>query len=339
MESIKKRDGLSAGLRSGSRTLRRIAVILLLGCMALLSRTHRADAVLNRAGLGRLAESNTAYLDQSLKKSLGTFGVLSAVKVGLAVVKGTEIGVGFGIQIGDVVQSAYDFVDLAWRAVLASAAILLGTQFLLKTAALAGHVFLTAVWILIILGKITGWLLPAYKTLKRILKDACLVAVILAAALYVVIPLSVAGGRLLSVQITKPVLDPAEENLVRLRADLFPDKTQEKEPLLTKLKQTREQIARITEYLTQKSVDLSLWILRIVAGYLFDSLVFPLLFFLFLMWLTRTGVSYLFQLSGESALRKDLEEIAFRLTGYLKHRERLSPSSPEKCRPVPHEEE
>jgi hypothetical protein len=59
--------------------------------------------------------------------------VLSDIKVGLAVVEGTEIGVRFCIEIDDAVQSVYDYIDVAWRTVLASAAILTWTKYLVKT--------------------------------------------------------------------------------------------------------------------------------------------------------------------------------------------------------------
>ncbi|MEJ2628436.1 MAG: hypothetical protein P8078_07765, partial [bacterium] len=49
-------------------------------------------------------KSNETYINESLQKSLVTFGVLSAIKVGLAIIEGSEIGLGFGVEAGDVVQ-------------------------------------------------------------------------------------------------------------------------------------------------------------------------------------------------------------------------------------------
>ena len=42
------------------------------------------------------------------------------------------MGVGFGVQLGDVVQAAYDYVNIAWQTVLAGGVFLLGTLFLLQ---------------------------------------------------------------------------------------------------------------------------------------------------------------------------------------------------------------
>ncbi len=90
-------------------------IVTLLIAGTLLTALGFTDRLLGICGLDRLSEKNEAYLESSQERTLQTFAVLSTIKVGLAVVEGTEIGVGFGLEIGDVVQAAYDYVDIAWR--------------------------------------------------------------------------------------------------------------------------------------------------------------------------------------------------------------------------------
>lgn len=128
------------------RNALRIAAAVLLASGIAASVSGIADLGLNAAGLGKLRTSNDRYLRSSFDKTLKTFAVLSAVKVGLAIVQGSDVGIGFNLEVGDVVQSAYDYVDVAWRTVLGSAAVLLGTRYLLQAADLAAPWFLAAVF-------------------------------------------------------------------------------------------------------------------------------------------------------------------------------------------------
>ena len=288
-----------------------LAVLVLCG-LIILTSTHQLHPFLGKAGLDRLNTTNATYLDRSLKKALGTFGVLSAVKVGLAVVEGTEFGVGFGVEVGDVVQSAYDYVDLAWRAVLTSAAILLGTRYLLDAADLLGPLFLILLWISILFRKFLVSFWPSATTTRRLFADITLLLLVLNLALHIVLPLSVAGGHYLSDRIIRQSTTEAEEGLTGLQSDLFPSGPQAGKSILDKLGQTKDRLAAIAGYLTEKTSNISILILRLIAGYLFDSLIFPLFLFIFLMWLTKTAAKYFFHLQNQTTFRNDLEQLFVR---------------------------
>ncbi|MCK5780751.1 MAG: hypothetical protein KAH04_06995 [Psychrilyobacter sp.] len=59
------------------------------------------------------------YLDSSIEKSTNIFLTLSATKAFTAVIEGSEIGINavgnFSIQVGDIVQSLYDTIDIMWK--------------------------------------------------------------------------------------------------------------------------------------------------------------------------------------------------------------------------------
>ncbi|MCB2149524.1 MAG: hypothetical protein KQI81_23790, partial [Deltaproteobacteria bacterium] len=128
--------------------------LVMAGALAgiLLAGTGMMDRVLSRCGLGELDRANHRYLEESYDSALEGFLVLSAVKSGLAVIEGSEVGIGFNLQVGDLVQSVYDYVDIAWKTVLAGGTILFMTRLALDGVAMADHfVMATAFFFLLLL--------------------------------------------------------------------------------------------------------------------------------------------------------------------------------------------
>ncbi len=76
-------------------------------------------------------------VDENLARDQATFLVITAIKTSLAVIEGSEVGVGFELEIGDVVQAPYDYVDFFWEMFL-YAFLILGTyKLLIETGMLA----------------------------------------------------------------------------------------------------------------------------------------------------------------------------------------------------------
>jgi hypothetical protein len=272
---------------------RLLIVILLLGGIVLTS-LGLTDRLLGTCGLDRLTSKNEEYLESSLKRSLRTFAVLSTIKVGLAVVEGTEIGFGFGLEVGDVVQAAYDYVDIAWRTVLAGGVILLGTRILLETASLLDHWLLATALAALALMMVTQGVRSRRPRTHRTLREIALFVTVLAAACYIILPLSIAGGAYLSSKITAPSIEAAESGISALTEELFPDDQTADGGLLSRWNQTKDQLNDMAGYLKEKASELIVWILKLIAGYLFDCLVFPLALFVLLFWFTRVMAKSLF---------------------------------------------
>jgi hypothetical protein len=260
-------------------------------------------------GLGRLSKSNEAYLSASFKRSLRTFAVLTAVKTGLGVVEGSEVGVGFGIQIGDVVQAAYDYVDLAWRTVLISMAVLTGTRFILQAAGIFDQWFLAAFILFLLLMLLCKWVIPKVPALRRFFRDASFVAALTAVMLYVALPASVTLGHGLSRKITAPSMSEAETGFQQFRTDVFPDGAPQKGGFWSKIIEVKEKLVQIASYLKFKTNDLIEWVIKLIAGYTFDCIVFPLGLFFAFYGLFKFLVRALFDARRSQALREDLETV------------------------------
>lgn len=63
-------------------------------------------------------------VDEALEKNLAVFAAISAIKASVALVEGSSVGVGFDLEVGDLVQPAYDYIDFIWRLFLYAVLVL-----------------------------------------------------------------------------------------------------------------------------------------------------------------------------------------------------------------------
>jgi len=278
------------------------------------------DMWINELALGPLDQANEIYLDQSFEDASRLFIILTGIKSVLAVVEGSEIGVGFGLEMGDVVQGIYDYINFAWQIVLWATMILVMTRMLLEVIQLIDQ------WLLLLaLGSVAWyllavWLLPQRRALGRVLRDVAFFSTILAVAAYFVIPLSVAGGAVLSAEITASRVATAETNLTVLQIELD-ERFREIEMadgFLNKASRIKEASGAVTHLFGVRTKAIFWDVITISAAYLFDTILFPLGLFLILFWLTRLLGRYLFGLRKNRLLREDLDGL---LERYFERRE------------------
>lgn len=287
--------------------VRAIVTVCVLSIGAVLTATGAADKVLGAAGLNRLAAANDSYLQDSFDRSLRTFGVLSAIKVGLAVVKGTEVGVGVDIDIGGIVQATYDFIDIAWTTVLAGGVVLLGFRHALDALALVDHWLLLAMLVALLASALVG-LTPRLRLLRTPVRAAALALTVLTAAAYLVVPLSIQGAAQLSTRITAPSMESVDQNLQAFEGQLQQSQ-QEKQGLFAALTKAQERLTAIGQLVSSKAADLGRWVLRIIAGYLFDCLVFPLGMLWLLLYFTKVIAIYFYGVERGRAFKDDLRHL------------------------------
>ncbi|MDZ7579547.1 MAG: hypothetical protein U5R30_02685 [Deltaproteobacteria bacterium] len=103
-----------------------------------------------------------------------------------------EVGVGFNFQIGDVVQSVYDYVDIAWKTALA------GGTVILLTAACPGRWTYRLPWCLALMSLfavavLVGWTLPRRSGRNCFIKDLSFFLAVCTVVFYLVFPFSICG--------------------------------------------------------------------------------------------------------------------------------------------------
>ncbi len=113
---------------------KRILIILLLLLCSFAAIGGHFDRLIGKVGLDKIANYNDQYLKESFNNSVAVFLTLSVIKSGMATIEGSEAGiVVFNLEVGDIVQSVYDYVDIAWKTTLAASTILLLTRLILQT--------------------------------------------------------------------------------------------------------------------------------------------------------------------------------------------------------------
>ena len=284
-------------------------VLILLFTLTTLTIAGITQNGLSYIGFKALYQHNQTYLQGALNQSLTTFAVLSGLKVGLAILEGSELGVGFGIEVGDAVQSAYDYVDIAWRIVLTSSAILVGTQFLLQASSLLGPWFLALTLALIFFIQLGRLVIPKVHRFNRPARDFILFTAILTTALYLMLPLSVWGSSHLSRIITAPSLNRADDDLNQIKRNLFPSADENSTGLFEKLRDAKNHLNQVTQIVTSKTREMSVLVLKIMAGYIFDTIIFPLLLFLLLFHSTRILGAYAFRIQHERSFHDELDQL------------------------------
>ncbi len=305
------------------------ATALLLFIALVLAGTGHLDRIVGAAGLAAAAEANDRYLENSFDRALKGFLVLSAIKSGVAILEGSEVGVGFSLEIGDIVQAVYDYVDVAWRVTLAGGTVLLLTRIILQALQAVDQWFLVAALGLWLAAFLTRWLAPSYGKPLRIFRECLLFVGSITIALYLLLPVSIRGASYLSARITGPLIEEAHAGFAGVQADLspralgerfFPDAGDDESlwarlDLREKLANSKQAMADLGEWFEESSEDFAIWTIQLIAGYVFDCVVFPLSFLFAVYLLTRALLGYLLGLSRRQALREDLEAVLGRYFG------------------------
>jgi len=65
----------------------------------------------------------------------------------------------------------------------------------------------------------------------------------------------------------------------------------------------------MARWLKEITSDFAIWSIKLIAGYLFDCVIFPLAFFVLLYLLTKGLLAYVFDISRRQSLKEDLSSI------------------------------
>ena len=287
---------------------RKIIVLAVLSLACFAAAAGMLDKSIGFFGMQRLGDSNDAYLQDAFDRSLAGFLVLSGIKSGLAVIEGSEVGIGFNLEIGDIVQSVYDYVHIAWKTALAGGTILLMTRLSLEAITAIDQWFLALLFLVMVVFLVLEWFCVAYVRLTNVFREAMLFLLVLSLTLYYLLPLGITAASFVSMKITAPMIASSQEGFekvhqelspARISSQLFAEDTDADDSIFSaldftaKYEMTRERIRQIGKYFKDKTTHMATLTLQLVAGYLFDCIIFPLTFFVILYVLTKSLVTFL----------------------------------------------
>jgi hypothetical protein len=302
---------------SSPRFLAALVAVLLVLSFIPTSSGPALEVILSQTGLEKVSEAAEEHLEQQREQALKGFLLLSALKVGLAVLRSSEIGLILNVRIGDLAVAVYDYVNFGWKVLLAAVAYYYMAGYLLDLASVINIWFLWAA-----LTCIAAWLLivdfrPGNLRLRAILARTGMTASVLVLLLYVGLPLSLVGAGWVSAHITAEPISEANriyEDMGRTMPSLqdetarvekntdtsdigtatvtvpFPYDGSDPSLAITERPKggmdragifaglvSGDSLRELKNYLEQRSRALASAVLRQTAAYLFNIVFFPLL--------------------------------------------------------------
>jgi len=291
------------------------------------------EAVFSNTGAGKISEGAERHIEQQREQALKGFLLLSALKVGLAVLRSSEVGFILNVRIGDLAVAVYDYVNFAWKVLLAAVAYYYMAGYLLKLASVVNIWFLWAALLSMLAWLLVLDLSPRSLRLRAVFSRSSMIASLLALLLYMGLPLSLVGAGWVSSHITgEPIVDANRlyEDMGQSMPSLLdegegadlktgvshiqtstvtvPFPYDGSDPLLAitetpkedkdkasifALLIPRQKLEDLKKYLEERSRALASAVLRQTAAYLFNIVLFPMLMLITLYF----GFKYLLSLS------------------------------------------
>jgi hypothetical protein len=310
----------------------RTVVALILAAAIAAAAAGYLDTAARWAGLGYLESANEHYLKTSFDDAIRGFLVLSGVKSGLAVIEGSEVGIGFNLELGDIVQSVYDYVDVAWRTVLAGGTVLLLTRMVLEGVSLVDHWCLALTLTVLLLTWMADWMMPTRQRLQHGLREVALFVSVWTISLYIAVPMAIAGASYLSGKISRPLIEETQAEFAgvqdlfsaeQLKDRFFPSDTGGEEgwtsrlARATDLEAVQDRLQETAVFMKERTREMAVWTIKLIAGYLFDCIVFPVALFLLLYLFVRGVLRYLLRGRRNRRFKDELETMLTARTGQL----------------------
>ena len=183
-------------------------------CVAGLSCVFFSDTLGSWMRFDALNAKASELVDASLERNQTTFLVISGIKAGLALIEGSSVGVGVELELGDIVQPVYDYVDFFWRMFLYAFLVLGFYKLLLETGLLHLGIPLLGVGsVLVAISLLT----PNSEKLLRAFGKRCVLAGVLMAF---IVPGSLIATQQLSAAYTTELKQKHYENIEAFGAEL-----------------------------------------------------------------------------------------------------------------------
>ena len=98
--------------------------------------------------------------DFTLERQSASFLLVSTLKSSLAMIEGSDIGVGFRLEVGDIIQSTYDLVDFTWKILLYGILLITFSKIMFESDLINSGLYILAAGFLLY---ISGLFIQQYK--------------------------------------------------------------------------------------------------------------------------------------------------------------------------------
>ncbi|MCL4217519.1 MAG: hypothetical protein KJ052_11020 [Candidatus Hydrogenedentes bacterium] len=231
------------------------------------------------AGQQWLTTQAATLVDETLAKNQTVFLIVSSIKAGMALIEGSSVGVGFHLEVGDLIQPAYDYVDFFWNIFLYAFLIMGAYKLLLETGLLTMGLPLMGVGFLFLAAALL------IKKQKRPLFFMGRQCVLFGLLIAYVAPTAILSTHYLSKKYCQPLKDRQEEQILQFNQSFERTKAEaiklrskisvlQPEESLQEIKRDLMELADAMGDAFASSFQAFLYYVILV---LFDVLVFPLI--------------------------------------------------------------
>ena len=96
----------------------------------------------------------------TLERQSKSFLLVSTLKSSLAMIEGSDVGVGFRFELGDIVQSTYDLVDFTWKILLYGILLITFSKIFFESNLIDTGVYLLGIGFIL---RVSGLFIRTYK--------------------------------------------------------------------------------------------------------------------------------------------------------------------------------
>jgi len=273
-------------------------IILLLSSLLFAHHRNGVLPAVDSIAMGHIAQQNQVYLAGAEEEAVETFVLLSGLKTGLSIIQSSSAGVSFivdvQVQIGKLLESIKQIVDYAWSASLLTLGVLFGFQILISWSATLNGIGLTVFLVSFICHYLTHILLPNNHKVTMLFSKASIVSFMAFLITYAIVPLTIYTASISSEAITRPISRQVYADISRTHQDLLPNKSSD--GIKAQVENSISTYRALSTSLHEKRDHLTHHIVRHIAATVFDVFVFPLTFFVLMVFFLRKFAGNLLQL-------------------------------------------
>ena len=295
-----------------------LIICLLLISLAILSFVGHMDKAIELTGLNTLQFKALGYLESSFDKSFNTFLTLSTLKVGLDIIEGSTIDVGIlgsgtSVEVGDIVQSAYDQVDFAWKVTFIGGISILILQILIRIAIVLDSILLGITLLIGVLWLFAKYILNSKQKYTLFLKKSFGCGLLFSLFMYILLPAAILTSSLLTTALTADYRLDAEQEFeyAYSRVQGVSD--------MSSISSISSIPSKVTDFLKdalQMLEDLAKSVFFFIAALILDCIIFPL----GILWLSWKFTKLVFSRYFGIRIDKRYEDqLVLRLKEYLEN--------------------
>lgn len=265
--------------------------------------------------LSPIITRNNTYIDNSIKDTMHLLVPISVIKATADIIEGStasfEGGVifatsGFNIEFGDLFQPILEYINIAWKLLLVNLMFLYSVKFVLSGSVSVA----TPLLLIYLLSVITSYIISIWVKSDNIIVESIRkvgsIIFISSLILFVVLPLTIFCTSFISNHTTEPLKKDLWKSFDDAGKIFSIDAYYEAKGIKEKTAAILEKIPEIIRYATNSVVEVTINVCKLSVIKLLNGLIFPLLSFLFIIWIVRGILFPVLGLSDKSLAKKDI---------------------------------